>query len=203
MANKSEKDILNIFAREFYIQGLIDEKDLGDVNKIEEIILSAIDNQGGVYLVTDHRDSLLKKAEIFLKTNDLELSIVLYALFFEHAINGIIVRALEKKKIANKTKNEILRNANLKAKLTWVLELLDLPRFNVKHAKYIIKIADERNAFVHYKYNAYNADTDTDEPLQELLNDVKKSIRYIKYYGTKVLYAGKKSAVRKKLKRVC
>ena len=202
MASKTEKGILKLFAREFYLQGLIDENDLDDANKIEEIILSVIDNQGGLYLVTDHRDSLLQKAEMFLKADDLELSIVLYALFFEHAINGVIVRALEKKKIANKTKNEILRNANLKAKLTWILELLDLPKFNVKHAKFIIKIADERNAFVHYKYNAHDAETDTDEPLKELLKDVKKSIKYIKYYDTKVLYAGKKSAVRKKLKRV-
>ena len=200
MTKSTEDKILKLFAREFYIQGHLDEKDLDDLNKTREIILSSIDKSGGIYLVTDHRDSLLKKAECFLKTNDLELAIVLYALFFEHAINGIIVRVLEKNKIANKTKNEILRSASLKAKLTWVLELLNLPKFNEKHVKFILKIAEERNAFVHYKFNAYHADHDNEEPLKTILNDVKKTIRYTKNYETKITYKGKKSTIQNKLK---
>jgi hypothetical protein len=200
MSRTTENEIFNLFAKELYIQGHLDEKDLDDKSKIKEIVLSSIDKTGGVYLVTDHRDSLLQKAEMFLKTNDLELAIVLYAMFFEHAINGVIVRTLEKKKIINKTKNEILRSASLKAKLTWVLELLNLPKFNEKHAKFILNIAEERNAFVHYKFNAYHADKNIEEPLQTLLNDVKKSIRYIKNYDTKVIYKGKKSIVKKRVK---
>ncbi|UTW44158.1 hypothetical protein KFE80_07005 [bacterium SCSIO 12696] len=194
------KTLVKLFAKELYIAGLLKEEELSDLEKVGSLIKEYIlDHPDGIYMVTDHRETLYKKAKSLIDSNEVELAIVVYVMFFEHSINSVITRALEKKEISKKSKNEILRSANLKAKLTWVLELLELPKFNEKHVKFILQIADQRNAFVHYKFNAYNVNDDKTAPLIEILNEADKSAKYIKTYEARVIYNGKKSTVNKKL----
>jgi hypothetical protein len=195
MPESDEKFILKTLARNLYLQGVISEDQVNDTELIKKLIVDGMDKFGGLFLVTDHRDDLLKHANYFSDIGSKSMAIVMYAMYFEHAINAVIVKTLDKDGIKNKTKNEMLRSASLKAKLSWILELLDLPSFNEEHRKFILRVADERNAFVHYKFNAINADEDTDKVVDILLSTVKKTVRYMKSYSTRVEYKGKKHAI--------
>lgn len=189
------------FTESMYLSGHITENDLDNKEKIYTLIKEQLDHPDGLYLIIDHRKTLQEKARTLSSTGDHELAVVVYAMFFEHSINGVIASVLAKRKISRKTKNEILRSANFKAKFTWVLELLNLPKFNEQHLRFILKLADQRNAFTHYKFNEEHADTDSKGPLIELIEGSERTAKYIKSYESRVLYQGNKGRIRKKLKK--
>lgn len=194
--------VLKVLARNLYLQGEITEDQVNDKQLIEKLVLEDLERDGGLYLVTDHRDDLLKHAKYFHKMGSKNMAIVMYAMFFEHAINAVIAKTLSEDGIKNKTKNEILRSAALKAKLSWILEILYLPKFNDKHKKFILNIAEERNSFVHYKFNAIHEDDDPNEKTDKLLVDIMKSVKYMKTYSTRVEYSGKKHTIEARLSKL-
>lgn len=193
--------LLKYFTRSLYLQGVINEEQVSDPELVYGKILESYAEAGGFLFVTDHRDDLLKHATYFSDIGNKSLSIVMYAMYFEHAINSVVVIALKRIGINTKMKNEILKSASLDAKLSWVLELIGLPKFNDGHRKFILSLASERNALVHYKFNAVNLDEMTDTSSDKMLVDVKRSVRYMKSYSSRVEYNGKKQAIDRRLSK--
>jgi len=150
------------------------------------------------FLTIDHRDSILQKAYDFFEAKEYNLGKVFFAMFFEHSLNSIIDHECFKRKISEKVKIEIIKSVDMNGKLTWLLQLLGLPAFNDNHRKTIKKIADDRNAFIHYKWKA----VDMDERKQETdeLKKIKLALRYMKKYETNILFRNKKQKLERKLK---
>jgi hypothetical protein len=126
------------------------------------------------------------------------LATLLYATWVEHVLNELIVHGLEKAKKPEALAKQVLREASLSAKLGWLLELLGLPPLLGAHVSRLQRLAELRNAFVHYKW-AYS-DPDHDAKQRELdlrfLAECRKSMNYLARYRARALYNGSKGAVR-------
>lgn len=154
--------------------------------------------------VLDHRETISNYALSFSKTHEYDLAIMFYTMFFEHSINAIILHALHERHFSRQTEFEILRSVGIQQKFTWLIQLLDLPKFNENHRKVILAGAEKRNAFVHYKFPAAPDDV-RDEALEELnekklAESLSKTAAYMKRYESRVLYSGIKGKLRKSLK---
>ncbi|QUR69242.1 hypothetical protein [Mycobacterium spongiae] len=109
----------------------------------------------------DHRDSLLEKARLHATAGLHEIALILYATWIEHSINAIISRGLERKGISSKSTLTLLKEVrNQKAKITALWEVAGIPAMDAELAASIQRIADLRNAFVHYKWHGESGDTD-------------------------------------------
>lgn len=193
-------DAYQIMVNSYIAQGIFTQEDLADPEYIEYHISEDI-REGIVKLVIDHRDDLLEKAKYYQKKGSNNYAILFYALFFEHSINGLISLAMQRKKLSANAKMQLIRSANILAKFTWVLELLDLPAFKSKHFKCVMRASELRNAFVHYKFVGVSIDDDRDDDsLEEFLQEIRKTATYMKRYESRVLYSGEKSNIRKKVK---
>jgi hypothetical protein len=183
--------------------GIISDADLSDRQIVNEKIRQFLNrkNKPSFSIVVDHRSTILSLAEQQNKEGHRELSISLYATFVEHSLNNIIHHQCLKKKIDEKTKLEILRSVNLMGKCSWLIKILGLPPLKPDHVKTILTIADERNSFFHYKWKPEpdtdkTPDLDNDERIHnEKIKKAKALIKYLKNYGTKLEYNGKKKKI--------
>ena len=184
--------------RSYFVNGDLTDADLKlPQNDFFQKVRQVTEKSNFQFLTIDHRDSILEKAYDFFETKEYNLGKVFLAMFFEHSLNSIIDHACFKRKISEKVKIEIIKNVNLNGKLTWLLQLLGLPIFNDNHKKVIIKIADDRNAFIHYKWKPVNMDErnqETDE-----LKKIKLAVRYMKKYETTILFQNNKQKLERKL----
>jgi hypothetical protein len=202
MEKKFEHQLVKSVVEQLYLNGFIAEDDLDNGELIIEKFKESLNSNGELEVVIDHRDDLLNHAKYFENNHDLNMALVMYSTFFEHAINSIIVNALIVKGFDNKSKIEVIRSATLHAKFSWILKLLDLPKFNEKHMTTILRIAEKRNAHVHYKFSSQSIEYNNRDELTNLLSIVRKSVRYSKSYESKVLYGGNKGSVRNKISSV-
>lgn len=200
MKKNLEHELVKFVVENLYLNGFIGEDDLDNGELILEKFKESLNSNGELEVVIDHRDDLLNHAKYFENNNDLNMALVMYSTFFEHSINSVIVNALLVKGFDNKSKNEVIRSATLRAKLSWVLKLLDLPKFNEKHMTTILRIADKRNAHVHYKFGSESIEYDDKDELTSLLSIARKAVKYSKLYESKVLYGGNKGRVRNKIR---
>ena len=90
----------------------------------------------------------------------------------------------QRKKINKKTEGEIIRGVSFIGKCTWLLTIFGLPVLKQNYLISIMKIAEERNSYMHYKWKP---ETDTDK-VPDLDNEskqkkdkyleIKKTIKY-------------------------
>ncbi len=136
-----------------------------------------------------HTPSLLKEARNFRKNKYVELSFLMYATYFEHWANDIVLFGLESKNISAEKSKDVLRKPSLEDKLSWVCLLLGLPNIPRQHINTIKQISEVRNAFVHYKWTPQNPD-DNGKGVVELLRKTEATIKYLNKYEDNVVYLG-------------
>lgn len=139
-------------------------------------VMELIDNTDFKF-VLDYKDSILKHARKFHKDNEIELSYLLYATWFEHWINEVILILASKKELSNKESNEIIRNISIRGKYTWLLKLFEFKEIEEEHLKLIFKLAELRNGFVHYKWNEKNDDLKDKENL--VMENIEVVVEYL------------------------
>lgn len=189
--------------RDFFISGDLTEVDL-ELTQSELLIkLKSIIAKTELLFTVDHRDRILQKAENHLQAEELEFSKIFYAMFFEHTLNKIIHFQCGKKNINSKTKNDIVRSIDINGKLTWLLVLLGFKPFNVNHIKTIKKLSEDRNAFIHYKWNPESDDfhNQLDKVKLSEFKSIKLAVRYMKIYESNILYQKSKGKIMKKAKQ--
>lgn len=200
MGDAEEKRFANSLARHFaehlLALGLLSEADFKDRKNLVKTITEHARNTDFVP-VLDHTESILDAAKAFAETHDHELSIMLYATYFEHAFNNLLDYHLATKRVKEMARSELLRAVNMNGKCGWVLEILGLPAFNAKHAKVVLDVAATRNAFVHYKWKPMR-DTEI-ERHAELIKEAKKTVTYTKRYTSRVLFGARKGRLHKVL----
>ena len=113
-------------------------------------------------------------------------------------MNYIIQSACYNSEIDRKTTTEIIRNVNIGGKSTWLIKLLGLRPINEKHIKTILKTAELRNAYIHYKWKPDNS-KGKDE--NEHLKNVKEMVKYLRTYETKIEFQGKKNIINNTINR--
>jgi hypothetical protein len=155
-------------------------------------------------LVTDHRSSILKQAELFYQNKSYEYSRIFYAMFFEHSLNGILENECQRRKFDEKTRTDIIRSIDIHGKLTWLPLLLGHKKLNPKYVRVIKKLADDRNSFIHYKWKV-DLDDDTvlvsDSQITEEFKNIKSAVRYIKFYESHNFFRKHKKIIRSKVRK--
>lgn len=110
----------------------------------------------------DHKDSLLDEARKFYNSGAYEFSIVFYAIWIEHFINLMLISKMTRLDIPSSEHADVLRqNFHQKVGVIWRL-LFGQDSLDDQLVKNILKIAEARNAFVHYKW------TDLDPEVTDL-----------------------------------
>ncbi|MGD0038702.1 MAG: hypothetical protein ABSC53_15560 [Bacteroidota bacterium] len=147
---------------------------------------------------SDFRPSLLKEARRYREANDNELSCTLYAIWIEHWINHIIVTIGQRNKINIDDLQQIIRELNIRAKLTWLLKLLGVPSIKQSHYTRILHLMDLRNSYVHYKWlsRAEEHETKYDEDLENTLQGIESTIKYLRKFENRHVYHGQRLRVK-------
>ncbi|MBB4396969.1 hypothetical protein [Bradyrhizobium sp. ERR14] len=145
-------------------------------------------------LVTDHATSILPEARKFFRQGELELSALYFATYYEHRLNWIIVQICETKRIDPRIIKQLLREASMRAKCTWVMALLELSPFPKEKLKAIDEISEVRNSFIHYKWPIESGDANTSQSSREQiltsLNKAESIVRYLRDFEQRHLYKG-------------
>ena len=148
-----------------------------------------------IQYAVDHRNEIINKAVDYYE-KDYYLSITLISFFIEHTINSIIDLYCRENSVSEKYRIEIIRNLSIASKFSWLLVLMKLPKINSRILKSIIKIAESRNSFVHYKWKYSNIDEDKIEN-KITLTEIKTTIKYLKTYESKIEFNGLKNQIKK------
>ena len=198
---KMTKSILDSILRTLYIDGNIKLEDFDNKGKLADKLLRIFKKYEWAIII-DHSDNLIMTAKQFGNEKDFDKAKLFYATFFEHELNNIIVTLCRKKSIDKKTINEIIKSINLIGKLTWLPLIFDIPTVSEQHKKIILKIADDRNAYVHYKHNPQPDEIDTNREQKNILElkQIQKTVTYFKKYVSRVLYGNRKTHLDKKIK---
>jgi hypothetical protein len=199
--NLSKTFIENII-RSLFKEGILTLSDLDNEKKLFNK-LNSINKKSEYNIITDHTDNLISSARQFNEAGEIDNAKIFYATYFEHQINKIINEACLKKSINKKDINNIIKSINLIGKLTWLPLILGIPKISVKHKNVILKLADDRNAYIHYKHNPEPDELNENEnqKQQEDIKQIEKTITYFKKYSSRILYNNQKTQLDKKLKK--
>jgi hypothetical protein len=182
----------------FYAIGYVTDADLQDPEQLHAK-MSAFRAAGVEFNPSiDHRDQLTEAARRYTEQRREEMALMFYALIFEHTLNQIVLIGLADAGRSRAVADAVMRKVDLDGKLSWLLELLDLPALNDTHRKTIAQVAAERNAFVHYKWKERpwgEADKRERARLDNLLSAAKKAVRYIRGYESRLALRGNKAKI--------
>jgi hypothetical protein len=203
---EQEENLANVFfeklVHSLFKDGTLTISDFDDEKKLLKK-LHGINNKTEYQIVIDHTEDLLKTARKFNKTGNTNNAKIFYATYFEHQLNGIINELCIKKSINNKETNNIIRSVNLIGKLTWLPLLLGIPQIAIKHKNVILKLAGDRNAYIHYKHNPEpdEIDENDEQKQQDDIKEIEKTITYFKKYISRTFYKNQKTQLENKLKK--
>lgn len=198
---KLSNEILLNVVESLYSSGVFNDDDIKDRDSNRLAFQRLIDKDDSFDLTTSHTQSLSSKAKAYKKANEIDYSRMFYATFFEHQINELIHLHCIRNKLDTKTQTTIIQSVNIRGKFTWLLQLMNYPKFNKNHLNTVTKLADSRNSFVHYKWKP---DPDLNENInlkkeQENIDEefikIEKAIKYFKTYCSKVKYNGNKKQI--------
>ncbi len=146
----------------------------------------------------DHRTSILTEAREYKKTENYELSCVLYAIWVEHWVNHLIQNLCLKKGLTEKEAAQIIRQSNFNSKITWLLKILEGKFLYTAHRKNIEDLIEFRNSFIHYKFNSLIDDKlkESDNKLKIIINSFEKTVKYLINYENKHIYLKTKRKIK-------
>ncbi len=196
-----ERRLIKSIIELHYQNGELTDDDIADTRKIKKK-LGELSKTSKFEFIEEHRASIIDSARHFKKQKDRDKAILFYAMFFEHTFNNIIERVCTKRKIERKTITEIIKNISIHGKTSWLLTLMNLPKLNKSHKDLILKVTEERNSFVHYKWTP-SADYLVED--EEILNDkifkqIENTVTYLKGFESKIIFSNKKGHFKKNLK---
>jgi hypothetical protein len=185
------------FVKSLLKQGEITLDDFNDKEKLNKKLLK-LNDKADFKIVIDHKTDLLETARYFLKQKEYNKSKLFYATYFEHEINGLIIELCEKKKIEKKTINDIIKSVTIIGKFTWLPLILGATKVSEVHKNIILRTADERNAYVHYKYNPGEDENENEEKESKIIKEfqrIESTITYIKKYKSRNIFNGNKTRI--------
>jgi hypothetical protein len=188
-------------AKELDVANKTDEELQSEINQYFKKLLEAKRIKFGIRV--DHTPDLLKEARARNLKNDFNMAAVLYATYFEHQVNLLLVQLCERKGIAEGVLKTIVRASNLEAKCTWILQLLGIQPLKKIWVARINSIAEVRNAFVHYKWQTEPDDPaiEPDAEKAEKLKYAEGIVRYLRRFEEQKVHAGHGHRIKRILTR--
>ena len=138
------------------IEGKTDDEIRRQMGEVVNAHLEEPDRQYA--LIVDHLDSLLAGARRASQAGDHGQALVLYATWAEHWINGLLQTKMETLGHPYEMTRSMIREVRFEGKLTWLLAVLGLPPIPEAARKALLRLAGDRNEFVHYKWPALHED---------------------------------------------
>jgi len=183
-------------------KGEIDPKNKSESELDQEILdfLKSISGGKTEFLfVIDHREDLLAEAKKHVELGHNEFGCLFYAIWCEHWINALIVNLGTRIKIQEKELILIIRELSFHGKLALIPTLFGLPKLNKKHIDKMLKIAEVRNGFIHYKWQGKSEDLDNQYrgEIKKVILEMHGTVKYLKSYEARHLYHGQKKLLRK------
>ena len=199
--DRNEKKLIESVYKSLFKNGDFTLSDLNDKEKFRKKILE-INKKADYQIVVDYSDNLINNAKEFIEKGDFNNAKIFYATYFEHQLNRIINELCYRKSISKKEINNIIKSINLIGKLTWLPLILGIPKISIKHKNVILKLAEDRNAFIHYKHNPEpnERNENFEQKQHEEVIKIEKTITYFKKYTSRLLYNNQKIELEKKLK---
>jgi len=193
--------LISNFGRDLIRSGTINATGKNDEELRQEIWnyihTNVVDSEAPIYVTIDHTSNLLKKARGHHRQKEYDDAFLFYAFWFEHWLNRIVVFGGERRKLSAKKTELIIRETDLgRGKTTWLLSLLELPPLNEAHRKKMLKIAELRNSYVHYKWKAVDIDKNKEVEYEICLADIEKTIRYFQSYERKNFFGNNKNKIK-------
>lgn len=137
-----------------------------------------------------HQDELLAQGRRNRRKGGFEIACLFYATWLEHWVNLLLYRS--RCGLNDGERVLMLRELPLKAKFSWMLVALGYPRIPAAHLECVARIAEARNAFVHYKWQAKlrkHADEE-EQRIRKTLQAIEKTIRYLMRFEDRHLLKG-------------
>ncbi len=196
---KDGEQLINGLIESYFKDGLLTIEDIKNKETLFDK-LRKITKQRSLEVIRDHTDDLIFTAKSYAKSKDFDKAKLFYATYFEHELNKIILETCKKKNIERKYINDVVKSVNLAGKLTWLPALLGIPHISNKHKNIILKLADDRNAYIHYKHYPMPdkfSEWKEDDPNE--LQQIEKTVTYFRSYATRILFGGQKTTMNKVL----
>jgi len=138
-------------------------------------------------VVLDHRDAIATQAKALVGERRPLASLILYATWVEHWLNAVVVTTAIRRGVAPDQSEQIVRDARLQAKITWLFQLAGLPPLQDEHRRAIVALTDLRNAYVHYKWSGRTPEelAKEEERLRETVQRCEDLLGYLREYERK------------------
>ena len=135
---------------------------------IDEFIAS---EGAGLRTAVDYRETVLDRARAEAGEAHYYLAATLYAIWAEHSINGLLLRAFERKGHSAEVSTPLLRELRLSTKASALWGIAGLPTIPSDSLRLLDRIIQYRNSFVHYKWILYEelADMQLSEELRDIV----------------------------------
>jgi hypothetical protein len=192
-------------SKEAVSTGIIKTENKTDAEIMKEIFQHARNTfKEGLLVVTDFRQDLLRDAAFFMKKKKYENACLFYATWTEHWVNKIIIKGLEINAIPFAYVKQIIKETNIRSKLSWLFYLLEFKQLPSNHVSKILKLMELRNEYVHYKWSGKpdKIDMDQENALSIFLNEYCKTIKYLSAYENKNINRNKSKKLRQILKPI-
>ena len=134
--------------------------------------------------VIDHTPDLLFRARQSRKEKNFSMSVLMYATWVEHTLNMMILNLAVKKLMLKSHFNTMIKEASIRSKSTWLLPLLGGKTLSPITITRIQKLADSRNAFIHYKWGQTVKAAKFDQI--NALEDAEKLVKTLQRYRISV-----------------
>lgn len=179
---KLARTLVNGIAEQMLMNGVIEVrgKSYEEVEKLLYDKIRGWGKQRPMLMGTDHLPSLLRSARQFAKREACNDAILYYAVWFEHWINGLLQRRLHTWSTAEV--RAMLREVNIRGKLTWLLKLTHGIHIDKKHLRVMETIFCKRNEYVHFKWPLEDVDQLKEEKsiLTKLLSAAEGAVDYLR-----------------------
>jgi hypothetical protein len=133
--------------------------------------------------VIDFQPRLLASARLLASRPHPIEAVILYATWMEHWLNALLLTTMLKRDMTEAHALQLIRQANMEAKLGGLWALAQLPPLPEEHIKRIRFLAEVRNEHVHYKWKGQDPDvlygpssrlalavSDIEQTIQDLVN---------------------------------
>lgn len=164
--------------------------------EFKQYLLTFANKRGPVFIQIDHRLEMLSLAREYKKIYKYELACLFYATWVEHWLNGIVSVLATRFGMTHAHVTNIIRDVSLRGKLSWLLKLLGSREIYHSHKNAILKLADLRNAFVHYKWKPIDADEmNADLEFKKIVDSFEKTVKYLQNFESKYVFENSKSKI--------
>lgn len=197
------RKFVNMLCRQFLEEGIVEPDGKTEEQVLKELLDEVLkwSKQKPMMMSIDHKSGLLRQARQFAKSEKFAEAFLFYATWFEHWINGVLTRRLPK--LSEDMRRQMLRDTNLKGKFKWLLPLIHEVEIPSQHLNTIVRIAEIRNSFVHYKFILDDVDKWKDVEIRALA-DIKRAehtIKFLKRFETKLFLSTQAKKLIQKLRK--